>query len=88
MPIRTNSNRIIVTYFESDIRAIFLNFLKILFQAAAKFEKEVDEIQRKIAKVEDQLDIAMSSTKDTADKLEVADKESIDAELQVKTLSA
>ena len=28
----------------------------------------------------------MSSTKDTADKLEVADKESIDAELQVGAL--
>ena len=55
-----------------------------LEKAASKFEKEVDEIQRKIAKVEDQLDIAMSSTKETADKLEIADKESIDAELQVK----
>ena len=28
----------------------------------------------------------MSSTKDTADKLEIADKESIDAELQVGAL--
>ena len=52
-------------------------------KAASKFEKEVDDIQRKIAKVEDQLDICMSSTKDTADKLEIADKEAIDAELQV-----
>ena len=58
-----------------------------LEKAASKFEKEVDEIQRKIAKVEDQLDIAMSSTKETADKLEIADKESIDAELQVKKIS-
>ena len=30
----------------------------------------------------------MSSTKETADKLELADKEAIDAELQVKTLNA
>ena len=35
-------------------------------------------------KVEDNLDICMSSTKETADKLELADKEAIDAELQVK----
>ena len=34
-------------------------------------------------KVEDNLDICMSSTKETADKLELADKEAIDAELQV-----
>ena len=37
----------------------------------------------KIAKVEDALDICMSGTKETADKLEIADKEAIDAELQV-----
>ena len=30
---------------------------------AHKFEKEVDSVQRDIAKVEDQLDIAISSTK-------------------------
>ena len=53
-------------------------------KAASKFEKEVDTIQREIAKVEDNLDIAMSSTKETADKLELADKEAIDAELQVR----
>ena len=57
-----------------------------LVKAAAKFEKEVDEIQRKIAKVEDNLDITMSAQKETADKLEIADKESIDAELQVGAL--
>ena len=51
-------------------------------KAAQKFEKEVDEIQRKIAKVEDSLDITISSTKETAERLEVADKEAIDAELQ------
>ena len=56
-----------------------------LNKAAQKFEKEVDSIQREIAKVEDNLDICMSSTKETADKLELADKEAIDAELQVKT---
>ena len=53
-----------------------------LEKSATKFEKEVDEIQRKIAKVEDQLDICMSSTKETADRLEIADKEAIDTELQ------
>ena len=37
-------------------------------------------------KVEDNLDICMSSTKETADKLELADKEAIDAELQVHFL--
>jgi len=55
-------------------------------KAAQKFEKEVSEIQRKIAKVEDQLDITISSTKETGEKLEVADKEAIDAELQVGAL--
>ena len=30
---------------------------------AHKFEKEVDSVQRDIAKVEDQLDIAISTTK-------------------------
>ena len=55
-----------------------------LNKAAQKFEKEVDSIQREIAKVEDNLDICMSSTKETADKLELADKEAIDAELQVR----
>ena len=53
-----------------------------LEKTAQKFEKEVSEIQRKIAKVEDQLDITISSTKETGERLEVADKESIDAELQ------
>ena len=55
-------------------------------KTASKFEKEVDEIQRKIAKVEDQLDITISSTKETAERLEIADKEAIDAELQVGAL--
>ena len=36
--------------------------------------------------VEDNLDITMSAQKETADKLEIADKESIDAELQVGAL--
>jgi len=57
-----------------------------LEKTAQKFEKEVSEIQRKIAKVEDQLDITISSTKETGERLEVADKESIDAELQVGAL--
>ena len=38
-----------------------------------KFQ-EVSDVQRKIAKVEDELDITLSSTKDTAEKLELADK--------------
>merc|ERR1711931_445979 len=50
------------------------------------FEKEVNEIQIRIAKIEDQLDITMSNTKDTSDKLEIADKEAIDAELQIGAL--
>ena len=57
-----------------------------LEKTAQKFEKEVSEMQRKIAKVEDQLDITISSTKETAERLEIADKESIDAELQVGAL--
>ena len=40
----------------------------------------------KSGKVEDNLDITMSAQKETADKLEIADKESIDAELQVGAL--
>jgi len=55
-------------------------------KTAAKFEKEVSEIQRKIAKVEDDLDITISVTKDTAEKLELADKEAVDAELQAGAL--
>ena len=51
-----------------------------------KFEKEVSDVQRKIAKVEDELDITISSTKDTAEKLEHADKEAVDAELQAGAL--
>ena len=53
------------------------------FQAAGeKFEKEVSDIQRKIAKVEDELDITMTKTKENSEKLETADKEAIEAELQ------
>jgi len=66
----------------------------IAFEAEAKefdatgcnFEREVNEIQIRIAKIEDQLDITMSNTKDTSDKLEIADKEAIDAELQIGAL--
>jgi len=55
-------------------------------KTAAKFEKEVHDVQRKIAKVEDDLDITISSTKETAEKLELADKEAVDAELQAGAL--
>merc|ERR1739848_485633 len=54
--------------------------------SAKKFEKEVYEIQRKITKVEDELDITISKTKDTSEKLEIADKEAIDAELAAAAL--
>merc|ERR1719283_537002 len=55
-------------------------------KTAIKFEKEVNDVQRKIAKVEDELDITISTTKDTAEKLELADKEAVDAELQAGAL--
>merc|ERR1712226_1291456 len=55
-------------------------------KTGTKFEKEVSDVQRKIAKVEDELDIAISTTKDTAEKLEHADKEAVDAELQAGAL--
>ena len=59
-----------------------INFLAIAFEnesseyesTATKFEKEIDHVQRDIAKIEDQLDIAISTTKETAEKLEFADK--------------
>merc|ERR1712226_1084263 len=57
------------------------------FEAAgSKFEKEVSDVQRKIAKLEDELDITVSSTKDTQEKLELADKDVVDAELQAGAL--
>jgi len=55
-------------------------------KTALKFEKEVNDVQRKIAKVEDALDNTISGTKDTAEKLELADKEAVDAELQAGAL--
>ena len=55
-------------------------------KVATKFEKEVSDVQRKIAKTEDTLDINISTTKDTAEKLELADKEVVDAELQAGAL--
>ena len=55
-------------------------------KTAIKYDKEVNDVQRKIAKVEDELDITISSTKDTAEKLELADKEAVDAELQAGAL--
>ena len=55
-------------------------------KAASKYDKEVNDVQRKIAKVEDELDITISATKDTAEKLELADKEAVDAELQAGAL--
>ena len=64
----------------------FENETKEFEAAGIKFEKEVSEIQRKIAKVEDELDIASTKTKETAEKLETADKEAIDAELQAGAL--
>merc|ERR1712130_307187 len=53
---------------------------------ANRYEKEVDKTQRAIAKVEDQLDETISSHKNTQDRLEVVDKEVVDAELQVGAL--
>jgi len=55
-------------------------------KTGTKFEKEVSDVQRKIAKIEDELDISTSTTKDTAEKLEHADKEAVDAELQAGAL--
>ena len=55
-------------------------------KTAAKYEKEVNDVQRKIAKVEDELDITISTTKDTAERLEIADKEAVDAELNAGAL--
>ena len=55
-------------------------------KAAIKFEKEVSDVQRKIAKVEDELDSSISGTKDTAEKLEIADKEVVEAELQAGSI--
>ena len=56
---------------EKDLKCIEIFYLATAFEAesiefdttAHKFEKEVDSVQRDIAKVEDQLDIAISSTK-------------------------
>merc|ERR1719262_494733 len=64
----------------------FENETKEFEAAGIKFEREVTEIQRKIAKVDDELDITITKTKETAEKLETADKESIDAELQAGAL--
>ena len=55
-------------------------------KSAGKFEKEVSDVQRKIAKVEDELDITISGTKDNAEQLELADKEAVEAELQAGAL--
>ena len=55
-------------------------------KTACKYDKEVNDVQRKIAKVEDELDNNISSTKETAEKLELADKEAVDAELQAGAL--
>ena len=55
-------------------------------KTATKFEKEVNDVQRKIAKVEDGLDSTISSNKEMAEKLELADKEAVDAELQAGAL--
>jgi len=53
---------------------------------AQRYEKEVDKVQRAIAKLEDQLDETISCHKTTQDRLEVVDKEVVDAELQVGAL--
>merc|ERR1712130_1074725 len=55
-------------------------------KTGTKFEKEVSDVQRKIAKIEDELDISTSTTKDTAEKLEHADKDVVDAELRAGAL--
>jgi len=53
---------------------------------ATRYEKEVDKTQRAIAKIEDQLDETISTHKNTQDRLEIVDKEVVDAELQVGAL--
>ena len=53
---------------------------------ANRYEKEVDKTQRAIAKIEDSLDVTISTHKETQDKLEIIDKEVVDAELQVGAL--
>ncbi|CBY07076.1 unnamed protein product [Oikopleura dioica] len=68
---RANESEAICNQFESEL---------------ARFEKEVDKVQRAIAKTEDDLDITISTHKTTQDKLEVIDKEVVDAELQVGAL--
>ena len=58
-----------------------------LFEGEAmRYEKEVHKVQRAIAKTEDQLDETISNHKSTQDRLEVVDKEVVDAELQVGAL--
>jgi len=51
-----------------------------------RYEKEIDKVQRAIAKTEDQLDETISCHKTTQDRLEIVDKEVVDAELQVGAL--
>ena len=74
--------KIIMYEFTIIIEIEFFENAKIQF----RYEKEVDKTQRNIAKVEDNLDENISSQKTTQDKLELIDKDVVDAELQVGAL--
>ena len=54
--------------------------------AGAKYVKEIGEIQRKIARLEDDLDITITKTKETGEKFEGVEKIAVDAELQAGAL--
>ena len=54
--------------------------------AGAKYQKEIGEIQRKIARLEDELDNTTTKTKETGEKLEGVEKIAVDAELQAGAL--
>ena len=72
---------------DASNRAIEAEKIGAEFETEAnRYEKEVDKTQRAIAKIEDSLDVTISTHKETQDKLEIIDKEVVDAELQVGAL--
>ena len=72
---------------KSFLKTLFFEKETVEYEAAgAKYVKEIGEIQRKIARLEDDLDITITKTKETGEKFEGVEKIAVDAELQAGAL--
>ena len=70
----------------ADVKQRLLDEASSFQNTAEKYEKLIIEINKEINSVEDELDRDLTEYKDIQEKLEIAQKESREAELQVSAL--